>query len=711
MDLPFFKKETTLPPRQYLFAIEISPAIVKSAIWSVINNKTQVLSVGCAATWDDQTTESLIAAVDQTITDAVSHLDPSGKIQPEQVIFGLSPNWVGQDKIHPDKLQLLKDLSSQLELKPVGFVITPEAVVKFLAHTENVPSTAILLGFWPHQLEVTLVRMGKIDGIQTVQKSSHLADDVVEGLSRFPHVDILPSRMLLYDSGLDLEEIKQLLLEHPWQAPQKRLPFLHFPKIEILPADFTVRAIALSGGTEVARAIGLVGSDSTDHTDHADSADTADAADLGFVTDADVRDLHPTPPPPASPTAPLSSSPSPKLAFKLPSLPKFSFPRFSLPNIRLTGHLLAISLPTVLIGLFVAYWFVPKGTVTLLVTPKNFATQFDLTADTKSTTLDSAARTLPAESLEVSVTGDKSLSTTGSKLVGDKSTGSVSISNTLDSSRSLPAGTVLTSPSGLKFILDEDITIASASGSADNLIPGKATAKATSDSIGSQHNLAGGTIFRVSNFAITQISAKNDSAFSGGSSRQVKSVSKDDISSLRSQLTDSLKDQARQKLLEQIGEDKTVIAESISLLSVTEEFDRKLDETADNLSLKLTVKAQGLSLTKSDLQSLVEAHIQPQIPAGFSSISEGSQNFSVKKVNKDSVVFTMSVSALLLPEMDRDGIIRNITGKFPSQAKSYLETLPGVSRIDILISPALPSFIATLPRLSKNITLSVQPLQ
>ena len=322
MTLPFLKKNPSpITDRKYLFALEISPGIIKSAIWSVINDLPQVLAVSSAFPWDDKTSESLISACDQAVTDATSHLDPSGKIQPNQVIFGLPSHWVEGEKIASDKLHFLKELSTKLELKPVGFVVTTEAIVKFLAHNENVPSTAILLGFWPQVLEVVLVRMGKIDGIHLVKKSSHLADDVVEGLSRFPNVDVLPSRMLLYDSGLDLEEIKQLLLQYSWQAPQKKLSFLHFPKVEILPPDFTVRAIALAGGTEVAQAIGLIS-----ETPQAEVT----PSDLGFVSDVDIQDQPPAPTISPLP-APTAFTPPPK-RFRLPHV---SFPRISLPHVNL----------------------------------------------------------------------------------------------------------------------------------------------------------------------------------------------------------------------------------------------------------------------------------------------------------------------------------------------------------------------------------------
>lgn len=686
--LPFLKKSAPASQRQYLFALEISPQTVKSAVWSVINDQTQVLAVGASATWDDKSEESLISACDQTLSDATSHLDPSGKVAVNEVILGLPPEWVERDKIRLNRLALLKRLAQDLELKPVGFVVTAEAVVKYLHHSEGVPPTAILLGFWPSELEVTLVRMGKVDGTEIVKRSSDLGSDVVEGLSRFPNVDVMPSRMLLYDSGLDLEETKQQLLQHPWQAPQKKLPFLHFPKVEILPSDFTVRAIALAGGTEVARAIGLLSPEVE--------------SDLGFVPDVDIRTVATIAQPAIETAEPVSGPPQPT-EVKPRSV---TWPKFKFSAAAIWGGLLAL---VVTLGL--GYWYLPKAEVMVFVKPQNFQADFTMVADTSLDRVDVGGKAIPARELTVEVTANKTIPTTGSQLVGDKATGSVIISNALDSSRSLAAGTGLTSPSGLKFILNEAVTVASASGSAGNLTPGKATAAVMASSIGGDYNLAAGTVFRVGSHAITQLDAKNDIAFSGGSSRQAQAVAQEDVTSLRSQLTAELKSQAESKLTEQIADGQTVIAESITTETISQDFNHKVGEEATEVTLSLTVKATGIVVSKSDLQAVVDAQIKPSIPPGYTSVAQLEQSFAVTDTDADQVSLQVSVSAQLLPAVDQEDVIKKIRGRRPERAREYLQGLPAASQIDITITPRLPAFLTVLPRVSRNISLSIQPFE
>jgi len=699
--LPFLTKNELTQTRKYVFALEISPSTIKGAIWTVINDQTQVVAVSTSVNWDDKTEDSLITACDQVLTDATARLDFTGKMQLNEVIFGLCSDWVEDDKVKQSKLVLLKALSAKLELKPVGFVVTVEAITKYLHRSEGVPSTAILLGFWPRDLEVTLVRMGKTDGSHVVRRSSHIASDVVEGLSRYQNIDVMPSRMLLYDSGLNLEEIKQMLLDHPWQTPNKKLPFLHFPKIEILPADFTVRAIALAGGEEVARAIGMLEETSASVEEQTETpVEIPVVSSTGFVEDVDVSTQIQS-------HSVVTATPVTKPSIALPhiSLPKFNL---QLPKGKFVPTAIVVATLLIFLGLGIAYWYLPKATVILSVTPKDFSTQFEVTVDPSLSSVDIVSAAIPGELLTADVSAEDQVTTTGTKLVGDKATGSVVISNALDSARTFPAGTVLTSPSGLKFVLDEAVTVASASGSAGNLVPGKSSVKISASQIGAESNLSAGTVFRVANLAVTQVDAKNDTALSGGTSRQAKAVAKADVTALLEKMTTLLKQQARERLLEQVSQDKTVVAESISLKTTTQQFSAKEGDEAEILRLNMVVKASGLVISKSDLQQIVDEKIGLQTPQGYSVVAESSQSFAVKDTKRDKTILSANVSAQLLPDMDKNQIATIIRGKYPIVAREYLETLPGVSEVAFELDPPLPGFLAVIPRVLANITITVQ---
>lgn len=696
MQLPFFKKPSSPPKREYLFALEIDHFGLKSAIWGVFNDKPQVLSVGNFVPWDDQTPASLVTAVDQSLSDATSKLDPNGKLSPSKVILGLPPDWVESDKILPVHLQTLKQLSRELSLNIVGYVITPEAAVKFLQSTDGVPPTAILLGFWAHHLEVTLVRLGKIDAIHEVSRSSKVIDDVTEGLARFSHLDMLPSRILLYDSGLNLEDIRQQLLAHPWQAPQTRLPFLHFPKVEILPSDFTIRAIAVAGGSEVARAIGILPPDVIPAAP-SETPSVSSAADLGFYENDVVEPVVNEPEPEPEP----EPSPEPEPAKPLRH-------KFTLPNFRFFPLLIIFMLAALSVGGFAAFWYLPRATVTLHLASRTLGSQIDLTADTSASSVDISSGLIPAKQISVTVDGDKTAPATGSKLIGDKATGSVTIVNSTPTSKTFPAGTAISSPSGLKFTLDSDAQVASASGTADNISLGKATVNVTAAQIGSDSNLSAGTYFRIGTFASLDVVAKNDVALSGGSSRQVKAVSKDDIAGLRTGLLSTLSSDISTKLQSQLSSGQIIIPNTIQTKPASEKLDHQEGDVADQVSLHLSVNSQALTISQSDLDSLVREKLKSQIPDGYSFTGNSQQSFVVKKTVGNTISLSVQVSATVLPVIDQAVVIKSISGLSASRARTYLGSLAGVSDSTIAFNIPLPPPLLILPHIPKHITLDTR---
>jgi hypothetical protein len=701
MNLPFFHRPTrpTSSPREYLFALQIDPDHVSSAVWTVANDKIQVISLGKLALWQDSTPDSLLEACDQTLTDSAFQVDRTGKIQPDKVILGLPSNWVTSDKINPDKLKLLKHITKQLSLTAVGFVVTPQAVIRYLHETEGVPPTAIIVGLSRTTMEVTLSHLGKTLPHQIVSRSSNLVSDLIEGLSRFLPQDMLPSRVLLYDSGSSLEEAKQLLLAHPWQAPQTRLPFLHFPKIEVLPPDFPIRAISLAGGVEVAQSIGLMSTSSSPIP----PAASTNSSDLGFFPDIDIANQS---------AAPLSAPVEPTR----PSLPKIALPHFSFPKFtfRLPKIAALLSLLAVLCaGGVYFYWYFPQAEIQIILVPQNLTTQFDIQVDAAASSPNITTNLIPATIVEAQVSGKRTRDTTGAKIVGDKATGEVVVLNGTSSPRSFPAGTTLTSPSGLKYIFDSPIDVASASGTADpnSYQPGRSKVSVTAQSIGSEYNLSAGTQFRLGSFSSLDYVAKNDAALAGGSSRQVQVVSSQDLTALKSDLTTSLKEEAITKLKNDLPTDKRLVDSSITTTGVSEKFSHAVDSETDEVVLESIIKASALSFATQDVDQLVTANLATKIPTGFHFDRELSRSFQVLSQKGTKAQITLQVASRLVPDLNLTQVATDIQGKTLTVAESYLKQLPQVSDAKISLRSLFPAAWVGIPRLLNHISLTTKVVE
>jgi hypothetical protein len=247
-DIILSKLSPTDKPQDVFLALEITSEFVVAALWTVADGKTQLVHVGVAKEWEEE--KELLLAVDESISSFPAIY--TKKIQ--GVVFGLEEGWVEKNSIVQDKKPLLKQICEKLELKPLGFVVITESLVQYLKITEGLPLSAILINLEQSQAIVTLIKLGKIIKVETVGRSDDISLDLKEALVRFGEVDSFPSRILLFDGLNDFEEARQQIISYDWQ---KDLPFLHFPKVDILENDIPIKAIAIAGGSEIAKSLGF----------------------------------------------------------------------------------------------------------------------------------------------------------------------------------------------------------------------------------------------------------------------------------------------------------------------------------------------------------------------------------------------------------------------------------------------------------------------
>lgn len=728
-------------PEQF-FALELSEDTIKSAVWTVLDGHTKVVKIGSNQTWDGKNESALIEKVDQSISDASENLDP----EPSGVIFGLPELWLEKETITTDKKALLKKICTELDLKPLGFVNTDTAVIQFLKIDEGTPPSAIFLKLSSVELNLSLVKLGKILGTELVGRSGDLGPDVEEGLSRFKKIDTLPSRMILYNGQSDFEEDKQQLISYDWE---EKLPFIHFPKVENLGNDVSIRAIALAGGSEVAKSLGFeikppppqpldkptaksLGFSSEDIAQSIKTVTDSSEANASETTKTDSK-LYPA-------NAEPQKEPYPETA--VPDQEKAESPDFTnqnpKPKLNLTGFVSTLTktfgkvfsklksifkfkkapktLTLVSIGflllfssVFAAYWYLPKAKVTIIVEPKTIDENLELTIDSNATTLDLENTILPGESVDISVEGSKSAPTTGTSLIGDPAQGDITIYNKTDDSKTFSAGTILIGTDNLTFTLDEEVEVASSSAGDESITFGKATGKITASSIGPDGNLSSGTTMSFKKFSDNNYSAKVIDGLSGGTAREVKAVSEDDQATLLEALTTNLKEQAASDLQSKLGSDRSLVDVEDQDEIMKKSFNHDLDEEADNLKLDAKLEYTALSYKKSHLDLLLEQAIKEKIPDNYEVSQSSEIEIEPAVLNKNNTAtIEVTFKAKLIPKLNFTDVKTNLKGRYPNLVQEYLATLPGFISADITITPNLPKKLKTLPRIVKNIIIEIK---
>lgn len=736
MDIKKFlpKKEEE---QEYLWALIIEPGWVQAGIWRIYDDRAQVVYSGVPVAWELE--EDLTNSADVALSAAIQNF-PEEVSEPSKTVFGVVSSWVEGGEIKPEYLERIKKLCSELSLKPVGFVVLSEAISHFIKSQEGSPASAITIGVYKESIEISVFKLGKLLGNTKVARSISLVDDVAEGISRFSQEGDMPSRILIYNGReAELEEARQLLHNANWEDFET-VRFLHTPKIETIDSRRKIEIVSLAGASELANVTSLQPSDEKrdvlkEEEEIGDaSVEEISPSEAGFVLEEDVTRIEPQ-----------LSEVETERKIEGETVERFEsfdnikpvedrtrtspaiFKKANLGFLSSFGERLKVFLSRVkpvekyfvlgrrsfifgslflvliFVGGFLFWWFYPKASVTVYVSPKSLSEKLIITVDPRLSSSDLSEKILTGDLLEAEVASEKTKPTSGTKTVGEKARGKVVIYRVGTPIR-LSSGTLLTGPGNLKFTLDEDVEIAS--GSAGT--PARVEARVTALDIGAQYNLAAGANFSVGDHPLSSLEAKNEESFSGGSSREISAVSKEDQESLSEELYEEILARAKDDLLKKVPEGKIFIEESLTATPSSKIFSNKVGDEAESLKLQMSLKVTALSIDKEELLTVVQDVLKDKVPSGFVLRKEQFEtDFDLEEEGR-VYKFEVSVRANLLPQVDVSELARKIRGKYPELANEFLpKEVPGFVRAEIKIKPTLPGRLGTLPRIAKNIEIEV----
>ncbi|PIR99052.1 hypothetical protein COT87_01540 [Candidatus Collierbacteria bacterium CG10_big_fil_rev_8_21_14_0_10_44_9] len=695
-------------PKQFL-ALVLTDEVVQAAVWSVLEEKTEIIAIGTPVEWDGDTgtTSELITAVDATISNAVEGLSQ----EPNEVILGISHSWTDKDGVLGVKREFINKIRKELDLKALGYVTITDSILSYLKMQEGTPTTGVLIQVSRDELELVLVRLGHIEAIETIGRGDDVVEDVTEGIARFKIMENLPSRIILFNSMHNLEDIIQNLLSVNWQT---QFNFLHLPKIEALSQDVTIRALSVAGGSEVAKSLGFAVSESVPagpglagpddlparpgpNGDPQPEPALLTAEEIGFINPKD------------EPSSPITTKPPfvmPKL--KLPSV-VFPTLKFNLSFPKPLWWFLGGGFVLLVVLVFWLIWILPKATVIISVVPKEIDKEVELTLSGTDTSINFADMIVPASIELITESGEKLIETTGKKIVGNSTKGEVTIYNRTSTVKTLAKGVTFFAGS-LKFTLDSETMVAS--GSSSNDYVGKSTGSITSSSIGAEYNLPPGTEFTIASFGKDSYVAKNDAALTGGTSEEVQVVGKDDqkilVKELTTKLLESIKNKSSQDRTPGIG--IYLIDNSVKVDDAS--YSAKIGETAKTLTAKLTIKVSLLRYKTDDVTTLVNSSIDQAVPSGYIRADLPSTvELSASTVDDSGTTVRGSakVKVALLPVVDSSHIQSLIKGKQASSLENILvSSVPGYVRTEIVVNPRwIPTRLKSIPLNPNNIIIQI----
>ncbi len=388
----------------------------------------------------------------------------------------------------------------------------------------------------------------------------------------------------------------------------------------------------------------------------------------------------------------------------LPKLPHtFRFP--SLPN-----NKKLIFIPPLIVGLLIGivllYILGLKATVTLAVNTKSIEKAVDVSFVDGGTTAFSD-NLLAGRIIEVTEEASATTETSGKKEVGEKAKGQITLYSRFTQEKTLPAGTVVKSANGILFSTDDAVKLASAAAGA-SAQPVTSKVNVTAKSIGKESNLPSGAKFTLTGFDISEIEAKNDSAFSGGSKKEITAVAKADQDKLTKELAGKGEEKAREEAKKQLKEGESIIPVFIETTLSDKAFSKDVGEEATSVELKANVVYTTLAYKENELQILArkvfEESLSNMLPAG-SGITYDVK--SAEKASEKEVKTTLTLKASLIPKIDRQALQKKIAGTSFTTAEMLLKDVPQVQQVTIALQPNLFFLPKTLPRSSQNIRLVI----
>ena len=563
MQLPFLKK--TEPQKNFFLALLIKPHKVGAILFEEINSKLFILAnneVTLTKDTSELSSQELLESADKVITSVESSLPEGATL--EKTIFSVPYDWIEEGKIKKEYLGKLKKVCEDLGLVPVGYLVSIEAIVAFLAQSEGVPVSAIFVEVAGKKVFLYLVRGGKILEVQAGAIEDKLLATVESLLKKVEGMDVLPSKIILLDYK-ESDGTQQEFLSHTWS---KDIPFLHLPQVVVLEQGFeneaTVNGVAAQMELEVLQDIKTIQTQSDNLSEEV--LEEKSPADFGFFKEKDVvedvkkedataedeisdkenksdrekvsEDSNIEPAvsyfkegEEDTPREPQEVTVSKNL--QIPFLPQITLiaQKIKIPNLKTLPFIsggkvgkskvliaVAASIAFIIAFIFIYYNFIVGARVVVLADKK----AIDETANVVFAENSTSGDAIKIAIVEEKIKGEDTKNSTGTRETGDKAAGAVTIFNKGDTSKTFPKGTIVISSKDLEFETQSDTTVASTSAFSTTLSSSNVKVQATK--IGREYNLPSNSNFTVKGFSASDYIAKNSDTISGGTKKEIRVV-------------------------------------------------------------------------------------------------------------------------------------------------------------------------------------------
>lgn len=368
---------------------------------------------------------------------------------------------------------------------------------------------------------------------------------------------------------------------------------------------------------------------------------------------------------------------------------------------------------SIVVGLLIL-WYVmfvvmPKATITITTDVSTSSIDTTVTAKVGSVELDVENKVIPATKVQVEKIESVTVPATGKKNIGNKATGTMTLTNCIkdDEKKIIPAGTTFSSGSN-SFLTAEAITLGPAAYvgskciSAEFDVGAQGTVDVVAADAGESYNLTA----RAYNSSISGIQAYG-SDMTGGSSQIVTVVSAEDVEKATQELTGTSKNQAVTDLQKQLRDDnKRPINETVTTGKATVQASPAVGAEATETKVTMTVTYGMLGVVDDDLSKILDHEVQKNMGDQPVNIRDNGLNnivFGLSSApNEADTVLTVQTIATIGPDINPETIKQDSAGKKRGDIEKQIESIEGVRSVSVEYSPV---WITTTPKNPEKITV------
>lgn len=358
----------------------------------------------------------------------------------------------------------------------------------------------------------------------------------------------------------------------------------------------------------------------------------------------------------------------------------------------------------VLVIIFMGFLITPKAEVTVGLKEQSVPVSQQVTAVEGVSSVDITKLEIPLRYVTKQDSRSETGNSTGTGEAGDKAKGKVNIFNYSDQEITLKSGTALTAiTNGLSYRTTAEVKI---------VATGRADVNIEAVKAGEAYNLSSGRKdFKIAGQDSTKLPAFSLSGITGGTSKEVKVVAQADMDTLKTELTNVLKQSLTSEIDSLVSASEVKLSDQIIFSEPKVDSSKKAGDEGDTFDMTVTMEAKVAVIDKKHLEEVALALVAQN--------SNGVENLKVEELadpvisnvtqSGGKVTFNLSAEAKVTAGITPEELKSSILGMNVGLAEDKLNNMEVIESVELNYSPGyVPGFLKKLPEDTERIEVKIE---